>query len=49
MPSMKETISVILHEMQIRQDLIKEVTMGPFKHKVDEGLDTRKVCLITIF
>jgi cullin-associated NEDD8-dissociated protein 1 len=44
LPAMRETISVVLHEMRIRKELVKEVSMGPFKHKVDDGLDIRKVC-----
>ena len=32
-----------MHESIIKQELIREVTMGPFKHKIDDGLEVRKV------
>ncbi|XP_023811120.1 cullin-associated NEDD8-dissociated protein 1-like [Oryzias latipes] len=46
--------SVLPHlyrETQIRKDLIREVEMGPFKHRVDDGLDVRKAafeCMYTL-
>ena len=33
----------------VQKDLIKIVTMGPFKYEVDEGLDYRKVRVVTSF
>uniref|UniRef100_A0A3B4AR37 TATA-binding protein interacting (TIP20) domain-containing protein n=1 Tax=Periophthalmus magnuspinnatus TaxID=409849 RepID=A0A3B4AR37_9GOBI len=41
----------LYQETQIRKDLIREVEMGPFKHKVDDGLDVRKAafeCMYTL-
>jgi len=38
-------------ETEIRQELIREVEMGPFKHTVDDGLDIRKAafeCMYTL-
>ena len=31
-----------LNETQIRKELIDEIDLGPFKHKVDRGLPLRK-------
>jgi cullin-associated NEDD8-dissociated protein 1 len=42
-PMLSECIAVILQETKVRKELVREVTMGPFKHKVDDGLDVRKV------
>lgn len=42
-PMLNDVIPVILNETKVRSELIKEVTMGPFKHKVDDGLECRKV------
>lgn len=38
-------------ETEVKQNLIREVEMGPFKHTVDDGLDIRKAafeCMYTI-
>jgi cullin-associated NEDD8-dissociated protein 1 len=43
LPLISHVISVILKETKVRSELIKEVQMGPFKHKVDDGLECRKV------
>jgi cullin-associated NEDD8-dissociated protein 1 len=32
----------------IKPALIREVMMGPFKHKVDDGLEVRKVCYVAV-
>jgi cullin-associated NEDD8-dissociated protein 1 len=42
--SLDPVLSLIINETNIRPELIKEVTMGPFKHKVDDGIECRKVC-----
>jgi cullin-associated NEDD8-dissociated protein 1 len=44
-PMLLEIIPVVLQETKIRKELIREVPMGPFKHKVDDGLEVRKVSL----
>lgn len=45
------TLPMVFEETSVRQDLIHSVDMGPFKHKVDDGLDIRKgafECLYTL-
>jgi cullin-associated NEDD8-dissociated protein 1 len=37
-----EILNFALTETQIRPELIEEVDLGPFKHKVDNGLSVRK-------
>lgn len=37
-----EILKFALEETVIRPELIKEVDLGPFKHKVDDGLPIRK-------
>ena len=38
-----KAIAALYKETKIRPELIREVMMGPFKHKVDDGLEIRKV------
>jgi cullin-associated NEDD8-dissociated protein 1 len=50
-PVLAQFISHIYGETRIRPELIREVELGPFKHKVDDGLDLRKSafeCLYTL-
>jgi len=37
----------VLSNTPVRQELVKTVSMGPFKHHVDEGMETRKVTPIS--
>lgn len=39
-----ELVPLLYNETNVREELIRTVEMGPFKHKVDDGLETRKVC-----
>jgi len=39
-----DVLPMVYRETVPRPELIREVEMGPFKHKVDDGLDARKVC-----
>lgn len=41
-PCVGEILNFALQETRIRKDLIQEVDLGPFKHKVDKGLPMRK-------
>ncbi|CAF4330854.1 unnamed protein product, partial [Adineta steineri] len=48
---LKELLPKLYNETRVRQDLIREVEMGPFKHTVDDGLDLRKAayeCMYTL-
>ena len=37
--------SLLFDEAMIKPELIREVAMGPFKHRIDDGLENRKVRL----
>lgn len=43
MPHLSELLPAVIGDTQIKPELIREVQMGPFKHKVDDGLELRKV------
>jgi len=42
-PNLGLLLPLVMQESVINQNLIREVTMGPFKHKIDDGLEVRKV------
>ncbi|KAJ3238596.1 Cullin-associated NEDD8-dissociated protein 1 [Chytriomyces hyalinus] len=49
--TLPELLPLLYQETMIREELIRTVVMGPFKHKVDEGLDARKSafeCMYTL-
>lgn len=43
LPSLSQIMPAIMSDTQIKKELVREVQMGPFRHKVDDGLDLRKV------
>eukprot|EP01121_Diplochlamys_sp_Union-15-3_P014419 TRINITY_DN458_c0_g2_i1.p1 TRINITY_DN458_c0_g2~~TRINITY_DN458_c0_g2_i1.p1 ORF type:complete len:262 (+),score=47.75 TRINITY_DN458_c0_g2_i1:30-788(+) len=48
---LKEYLPVLYGETRIKPELIREVDLGPFKHKVDDGLELRKAafeCMYTL-
>ena len=45
----KEVLESLYKETKVRPDLIREVMMGPFKHKIDDGLEIRKVSVFSVF
>lgn len=42
-------IQYLYNETKVRNELIREVEMGPFKHTVDDGLDLRKAAFETMY
>ena len=43
LPHIPVLLPYVIQESKIKPELIREVQMGPFKHKVDDGLEVRKV------
>ena len=43
LPQVAQLVPLVIKESMANADLIREVQMGPFKHKVDDGLELRKV------
>lgn len=51
LPFLSDLVPLLYKETEINQELIRLVPMGPFKHKIDDGLDLRKAayeCLFTL-
>lgn len=42
-PNLGILLPLVMEESVIKLELIRVVTMGPFKHKIDDGLEIRKV------
>ncbi|CAI6341162.1 unnamed protein product [Periconia digitata] len=49
LPALDQLLPLTMKETQIKQELIREVQMGPFKHKVDDGLEIRKSAYETLY
>ena len=49
LPHLNELLPAVFGDTQIKPELIREVQMGPFKHRVDDGLELRKVSKRTYF
>ena len=49
LPHMSELLPFAMQASVIRPELVREVTMGPFKHKVDDGLEIRKSAYETLY
>lgn len=44
-------LPLLYRETEVKKELIREVEMGPFKHQIDDGLDSRKAafeCMYTL-
>ncbi|KAB8299785.1 hypothetical protein EYC80_000037 [Monilinia laxa] len=48
-PNLSQLLPLVMNESVIKEDLIREVMMGPFKHKVDDGLEVRKSAYETLY
>lgn len=46
-PNLGNLLPLIMEASVIKPELIRVITMGPFKHKVDDGLEIRKVRLFS--
>ena len=43
LPHLSQLLPFVIEESKLNPSLVREVQMGPFKHKVDDGLEIRKV------
>jgi len=41
-------LKIIAPQIEVKKELIKEVDLGPFKHKIDEGRPIRKAGLVLL-
>ena len=48
LPLLSSLVPFVIKDSKPDPDLIREVQMGPFKHKVDDGLELRKVCFLDL-
>ncbi|CAL3966452.1 unnamed protein product [Diplocarpon coronariae] len=48
-PNLGLLLPLVLRESMINLAYIREVTMGPFKHKIDDGLEVRKSAYETLY
>ncbi|KKY13597.1 putative cullin binding protein [Diplodia seriata] len=49
LPHLTELLPLVMSQTQVKPELIREVQMGPFKHKVDDGLEVRKSAYETLY
>ncbi|CBX96558.1 hypothetical protein IAQ61_005576 [Plenodomus lingam] len=49
LPALDQLLPLTMKETVIKPELIREVQMGPFKHKVDDGLEIRKSAYETLY
>lgn len=48
-PRLGELMPLVMEASVVRPELIREVMMGPFKHRVDDGLEVRKSAYETLY
>ncbi|CAD6506153.1 BgTH12-07083 [Blumeria graminis f. sp. triticale] len=44
-----ELLPFVIQESIVKPELVREVPMGPFKHKIDDGLEVRKSAYETLY
>ncbi|KAL9641079.1 MAG: hypothetical protein Q9204_000349 [Flavoplaca sp. TL-2023a] len=49
LPELADLVPLVVKESKVKPDLVREVQMGPFKHKVDDGLEVRKSAYETLY
>lgn len=49
LPALDQLLPLAMKETVLKPELIREVQMGPFKHKVDDGLEIRKSAYETLY
>ncbi|OCK78803.1 cullin-associated NEDD8-dissociated protein-like protein [Lepidopterella palustris CBS 459.81] len=49
LPALNQLLPLAMKETIIKPELVREVQMGPFKHKVDDGLEIRKSAYETLY
>lgn len=48
LPHLAQLLPYVMRESKVKPELVREVQMGPFKHKVDDGLEIRKVSDVAV-
>ncbi|KAI4258599.1 MAG: hypothetical protein LQ352_001134 [Teloschistes flavicans] len=48
-PNLTDLVPLVMKESRVKPELVREVQMGPFKHKVDDGLEVRKSAYETLY
>ncbi|PYI36797.1 TIP120-domain-containing protein [Aspergillus indologenus CBS 114.80] len=49
LPHLNELLPAVFEDAKLKPELIREVQMGPFKHRVDDGLELRKSAYETLY
>ena len=42
LPNIGQVVPIVLNRSEVKKELVREISLGPFKHLVDDGLDVRK-------
>ena len=45
LPHLAQLLPLVMRDSKPKPELVRDVAMGPFRHKVDDGLEVRKVRL----